>query len=654
MPAKVERCVQNLLKKKNFRPKEDEKKRKSSAYAICTAAQNKKNADAIIEMLSELPDSISIDLDEHGGIKLTENEGIEDEVYTEDPSEDPCYDVFFDESKDEKDPGTFHTFHEISLADNDKKKDKTYADDDDQKQPLQKRIETLREGLFHHWLYGDINFDRKYFMSVIQNFVNGVIDRDVSLDVGHEPWLGAVAWVQKLGLRRREFKDKKKRYVLTADAEFTDVGEEMIAGKRFRYFSIEVTDNFSDKETGEEYGPTMMGGALTNRPYIPGMQPIELSEDVTYGGVIMKRSKTTDGEPAVGGDGAERRVLDEKEEKPNEEVLAILAKLDDYIKQQDIKLQARPPDSQLPDAAFALVKRVDGKVTKRSLPHHGPNVKSATENGSVDVGRLRNALAQINQVKGFTAAEIAAGKKHLCMSIEVLLKSHQKKNKAASENKGASQMDLEQMIAELQSKLDALEDKDSTTAKEYSDQIDSLTQVQAAMEQKIADATKLSEDSAKDTEKKFAEQEAQIKALQESNATAIARLAEADEDRRRAKVELFCEQLEKADHFPATIDVVKKYLFADTDGMVLALSDDDGKEEKYNLMQVFKEILDSVPSDKRVNLTESISNKGDDEPVPPKKEGVVKFGDKEIDYMSSDNIRASLKKAGVKTQEDVH
>lgn len=63
--------------------------------------------------------------------------------------------------------------------------------------------------------------------------------------------------------------------------------------------------------------------------------------------------------------------------------------------------------NDLPDAAFAIIesggkKDKDGKTEPRRLrhlPHHTDNVKSPTENSSVDLTHLRNALARAPQMK---------------------------------------------------------------------------------------------------------------------------------------------------------------------------------------------------------------------------------------------------------------
>jgi hypothetical protein len=63
--------------------------------------------------------------------------------------------------------------------------------------------------------------------------------------------------------------------------------------------------------------------------------------------------------------------------------------------------------NDLPDAAFAVVepggkKDGEGKTVPRGLrrlPHHNSSVKSPTENSSVDLPHLRNALARAPQMK---------------------------------------------------------------------------------------------------------------------------------------------------------------------------------------------------------------------------------------------------------------
>lgn len=85
----------------------------------------------------------------------------------------------------------------------------------------------------------------------------------------------------------------------------------------------------------------------------------------------------------------------------------------------------------LPDAAFAIVlpggkKDKEGKTTPRSLrmlPHHNANVKSPSENSSVDKVHLANALARVSQSK-MSAQQIATAKSHLQAHAKALLPSY--------------------------------------------------------------------------------------------------------------------------------------------------------------------------------------------------------------------------------------
>lgn len=677
MPVKVERCVQDLLKDPKFKPKQKEKTRERSAWAICQAAQKKKKNSEIdiYSTLFDLPESVGISIDENGDfelIDLEETEGIQDEVF-EEVEDEANYDLYYDENGMEYDsPKGFSILNEICLSDSSKYEttsSEKEKDDNEEHTATTTKLELLRSGVWSHPWYGSIIFDKKYFMSCIQNFVNNVLHRDISFDAQHMPWFGAVAWVTKLSLRRRKFFDDKKRWVLTADVEFTKDGEDMIRQKRFKYFSSEVHDNYKEQEISDndnnnqlkEYGPTLMGGGVTNRPYISGMLAVELSED----GFSFKNT-----EPGVD-DSRTRRFTEIGDEEVNsvddKKLEELIVELNGMIKKEGIDLatkkKTRPPDSQLPDAAFppSLVKKdKTGKVVKRSLPHHGPNVKSPTENSSVDVGRLKNALARINQVKGFTASEIASAKRHLMAHAKALLDKYKKDKKenaattaGKTTNKGVDNMDFEQMIKDVQVKLDALEDKDSDLAKAFTEQIETL---QAAKDEAEEAAKRFEAESNKkfeEQQKKFEEQQKALEEQKKKFEEMEERWAIADEERRQAKIQLFCETLEKEDHFPATIEVVKKYMFADINSMTIKLSEGEGDEKvetSINLEKMFKEILDTIPKERRVKMSEHLKGEGKDTPYTETKTIQLSDIDEPVNVMDEDRRHRALKRAGFKVR----
>ena len=140
----------------------------------------------------------------------------------------------------------------------------------------QLKIEMLREGNYHHEIYGDFSVTEDTIDSIIKNFKDNVVQREISFDYSHLPELPAAAWVKNLGKTKRDINGMKT--VLIGLVEPTVRGIESLKNKEFKYFSSEYTDNFIDRETGKTFGPTLKGGGLTNRPWIPGLAPITLSE----------------------------------------------------------------------------------------------------------------------------------------------------------------------------------------------------------------------------------------------------------------------------------------------------------------------------------------------------------------------------------------
>lgn len=138
-------------------------------------------------------------------------------------------------------------------------------------------IEILRTGNFNHPEYGKLIIDDNKINEIVKNFNDGVMDREISADFNHEPTLPAALWFKKLSTTRRNIKGNMQT-VLNGHAQFTPRGEKAVRDGDYRYFSSEYTDMFVDKETGKKYGTALKGGGLTNRPWIPGMKPIELSE----------------------------------------------------------------------------------------------------------------------------------------------------------------------------------------------------------------------------------------------------------------------------------------------------------------------------------------------------------------------------------------
>ena len=103
--------------------------------------------------------------------------------------------------------------------------------------------------------------------------------------------------------------------------------------------------------------------------------------------------------------------------------------LDSVLKSHGVASRA-----ELPDAAFAVIdtSKVTGKDaagrskpdSARHLPHHSAAVKSPTENNTVVLPLLRNALARMNQIQASPALK-AKAKSHLIAHAKKLLPNSQ-------------------------------------------------------------------------------------------------------------------------------------------------------------------------------------------------------------------------------------
>lgn len=132
-------------------------------------------------------------------------------------------------------------------------------------------IEIFREGKWQHPKHGEIVGNQQLFNDFIDNWKNNIVGREISFDKTHDPSEGATGWVKEL----KVFGDRLK-----AKVELTPWGEDLIKNKGFRYFSPEYTSKYTHKETGKVYNNVLLGGGITNRPFLTDLSPIVMSESI--------------------------------------------------------------------------------------------------------------------------------------------------------------------------------------------------------------------------------------------------------------------------------------------------------------------------------------------------------------------------------------
>lgn len=170
--------------------------------------------------------------------------------------------------------------------------------------------------------------------------------------------------------------DAQGREALFAEIQLTPAGADAIRNHEYRFISPEFSKTFRDAAGKLIRQPKLWATALTNRPFLPDMQPVTLSELSAHD--LIRANQTI---PL-----AMRETLAEKLGLDSDlDVIRLAEWSTAFI-------------NDLPDSCFLHVeaggkKDADGKTMPRSLRHFP--VKDAS--GKVDMPHLRNALARIPQ-----------------------------------------------------------------------------------------------------------------------------------------------------------------------------------------------------------------------------------------------------------------
>ena len=132
-------------------------------------------------------------------------------------------------------------------------------------------VHALPIGHYKHPLYGtiDITTDRaKNFADGVKSKVRGI---DPSINYVHDNNNVAAGWV----------KDAENRVDgVWLFVEWVSDAAKQISEKKWRYFSAEYADEWEDPQ-GKKFKDVILGGALTNRPFMKNLVPLNLSE-ATY------------------------------------------------------------------------------------------------------------------------------------------------------------------------------------------------------------------------------------------------------------------------------------------------------------------------------------------------------------------------------------
>lgn len=206
-------------------------------------------------------------------------------------------------------------------------------------------VNITRTGRFYDQRYGDFDITPAMLSEMVRNFDDRVLGQDIFLDVAHKPSDGAAAKVNRLFVQGDR---------LRADVSWTQFGADAVKKRGFRYLSAEFSENFvSNEHPRKEYGTVLQGAALTVRPVIKHLDPINPDS------IQLAEDDFTSGPTLI--DPGFKRLLSEEVSAMNE----FLKKLSDALKAKKL---AEPVIKMLSDLFTAAAERLgDDKVALQKL-----------------------------------------------------------------------------------------------------------------------------------------------------------------------------------------------------------------------------------------------------------------------------------------------
>lgn len=129
-------------------------------------------------------------------------------------------------------------------------------------------VEVLRVGNIYH---GGIKVTSKMLDDYVRNFQDNVYGTDLQVNLTHNRGDEAAGWIQDL------YRNGDK---LMAKVEWTELGEEKITKKLFRYVSSELAPTIQHHLTGKSIANVFIGLGLTNTPAMKGQIALALSESL--------------------------------------------------------------------------------------------------------------------------------------------------------------------------------------------------------------------------------------------------------------------------------------------------------------------------------------------------------------------------------------
>jgi phage I-like protein len=125
-------------------------------------------------------------------------------------------------------------------------------------------------GEYAHPIYGKLTMNSEKAARMAEGVNKKIRGQDLDIDYDHKQYHGGAAgWVKAAESRPDG---------LWLTVEWTPDASKAIKNREYRYFSPEFASEWKHPKTGEKHQDVLFGGAITNRPFLKDILPINLSE----------------------------------------------------------------------------------------------------------------------------------------------------------------------------------------------------------------------------------------------------------------------------------------------------------------------------------------------------------------------------------------
>jgi len=129
-------------------------------------------------------------------------------------------------------------------------------------------VEVLRSGILQD---RDWKIEMSMLKDYVKNYEGNVYGTEIQVNKEHRRGSEAMGWVKSLFIKGRK---------LMATVEWTELGQEAISKKIFKFVSAELAMEYPHHKTGDIIKNVFIGLALTNTPALKAQTPLALSEEL--------------------------------------------------------------------------------------------------------------------------------------------------------------------------------------------------------------------------------------------------------------------------------------------------------------------------------------------------------------------------------------